>query len=149
MGIVVDVVTMIAGIMTAVSVILAVVFYCKDKRRSNKLATLEAYDRLQRDVLDELNRWKPQEIREAMENPRSEEYVRLSVLLARIEHFCAGINHKIYDFDIFRDISKGYFGDRRGKLYGRILPILEVKTGDVDSPYYSNLSKVWQRCETC
>ena len=148
MGIVVDVVTMIAGIMTAVSVILAVVFYCKDKRRSNKLATLEAYDRLQRDVLDELNRWKPQEIRGAMENPRSEEYVRLSVLLARIEHFCAGIVHGIYDFDIFRDISKGYFGDRRGKLYGRILPILEVKTGDVDSPYYSNLSKVWQRCDT-
>ena len=67
-----------------------------------------------------------------MENPRSEEYVRLSVLLSRIEHFCAGINHRIYDFVIFKDISKGYFGDRQGKLYGRILPILEVKTDGVE-----------------
>ena len=143
-----DVVSNIANIMTTASVILAVLFYFKDKKRSNKLATLEAYDRLQRDVFDELNQWKPQDVREAMSNHSSEEYVQLSVMLARIEHFCAGIQHRIFDFEIFRDISKGYFGNQRGKLYGRILPILEEKTDGADSDYYKNLIEVWRRCDT-
>ena len=143
-----EIVSIIADLMTAGSVIIAVVFYFKDKKRYNKLATLEAYDRLQRDVFDELNQCEPKDVREAMADHSSDEYIRLSVLLARIEHFCAGIQHKIYDFDIFRDVSKGYFGSQRGKLYGRILPILEEKTNGADLDYYTNLIEVWQRCES-
>ena len=139
------VMSLIADFFACISVIVMILVYFNDKKRANKLATLDAYNRLQCDVFDVLNQWEPSVIRKAMNDHQSEEYVELSSLLARIEHFCAGINHNIYDYKIFRDVSKGYFGSTRGKLYGRILPILEEKTDGDNPKYYNNLISLWQR----
>ena len=60
----------------------------------------------------------------------------------------AGIDNKKNGFDIFNDVSKGYFGDPYGKLRGRILPILETKKDESDLDYYTYLIEVWQRCDS-
>ena len=51
-----EIVSIVVSVMTVISILFAIIVYFMDKKRSKKLATLEAYDRLQRDVLDELNR---------------------------------------------------------------------------------------------
>lgn len=67
------------------------------KVRDRKQATLEAYNRLQEQVLDHLNVYMSKQIAEIAKNTRSEEYKQISAYVARIEYFCVGINQKIYD----------------------------------------------------
>lgn len=56
------------------------------KVRDRKQATLEAYNRLQEQVLDHLNVYMPKQIAEIAKNTRSEEYKQISAYVARIEH---------------------------------------------------------------
>ena len=78
----------ITNILTCASIIIAAVWYIFDRKRANRIATLEAYDRPQREVLDEINMWSVSEICEAMEDRQSDAYKKLSAMFARIEHFC-------------------------------------------------------------
>ena len=87
-----SIIEIITNILTCISIIVAAIFYVPDRVRANRVGTLEAYDRLQREVLDEINMWSVSEICEAMEDRQSDAYKKLSAMLARIEHFCAGIN---------------------------------------------------------
>ena len=139
----------ITNILTGASIITAAVWYIFDRIRGNRIATLEAYDRLQREVLDEINLWSVSEIREAMEDRQSDAYKKLSAMLARIEHFCAGINTKIYDFDIFYSVAHGYFDydNGNGMLYRRIIPIIERKSEESKEDYFANIHKVWDKME--
>lgn len=51
------------------------------KVRDRKQATLEAYNRLQEQVLDHLNVYMPKQIAEIAKNTRSEEYKQISAYL--------------------------------------------------------------------
>lgn len=59
-----------------------------------KQATLEAYNLLQEQALDQLYVYMPKQLKEIVKNRRSEEYKLLSSYVARVEHFAAGINQK-------------------------------------------------------
>jgi len=141
----------IFGIITNVATIAAVVWgvvqYRDNKKRENKIATIEAYSRLQNEVFDNLNRWSPSDVKSAADDPRSDDYKELSGYLARIECFCAGINQKIYDFDAFYTVAHGYFDGDRGMLKQRLLPLLNKKLELADEDYYQNLHKVWNLME--
>ena len=133
-----EIVSCIADIATVLAVVVAVYQLRIDLTRKRRVSTLEAYDILQREAFDTLNKWSPKEIKEACENRQSDAYKDLSVALARIEHFCVGINHKVYDIDIFYDISHGYF-DEGGALYRRMMPILESKLSVAKEDYFKNI----------
>ena len=139
------------GIITNVATIAAVLWgvfqYRDNKMRENKVATIEAYSRLQNEVFDKLNRWSPSEVKKVAEDPQSDEYKELSGYLARIECFCAGITQKIYDFDAFYTVAHGYFDGNRGMLRQRLLPLLDKKLELSDEDYYQNLHKVWEFME--
>lgn len=76
--------------------------------RDRKQATLDAYNRLQEEVLDHLSHYRPSEIREIAGDPRSESYKILSGYIARIEHFCVGVTQKIYDPKTVYELVYGY-----------------------------------------
>ena len=139
----------IVGVLADLAAVMALLFgimqYKNIQSRENKIATIEAYARLQTEALDELNHWSPSEIREAVNDRRSDAYKILSSYLARIECFCAGIVHDIYDFDVFYDIAHGYFDGKT--LKNRLIPLLERKLDRADEDYFRNIQVVWKRME--
>ena len=111
--------------------------------RDRKQATLEAYNRLQAEVFDPINTYSPEEIEEICEDTKSMEYKILSGYLARIEHFCVGVNNKIYDDKVFYSLAHGYFDGHQ--LRKRIAPLLEAKNTSNFSKelFYVNLYSIW------
>ena len=115
-------------------------------RRDRRQATLEAYNRLQEQALDHLNLYMPSQIREIAKNNRSEEYKRLSVYVARIEHFCVGVNEKIYDRHTVYELAHGYLD---GTVKNRIESLIEKKNRS-GRDYYENIHRfyTWMAQET-
>lgn len=112
------------------------------KVRDRKQATLEAYNRLQEQVLDHLNVYMPKQIAEIAKNTRSEEYKQISAYVARIEHFCVGVNQKIYDRNVVYELAQGY-------LDGTIKSRIEKKSR-FGHDYYANIHQFsigWRRHE--
>lgn len=115
--------------------------------RDRKQATLEAYNRLQSEVFDPINTYSPEEIEEICEDTKSMEYKILSGYLARIEHFCVGVNNKIYDDKVFYSLAHGYFDGHQ--LRKRIEPLLDAKNNSNFNKelFYANLYSVWDWME--
>lgn len=111
--------------------------------RQKKQNTLEAYNCLQTEVFDELNKYKPKEIKQICEYTQDSEYKKISGYLARIERFCVGINQDIYDINTFYQVAHGYFDE--GTMHNRLIPILEVKGIDASEDYFSNIHEVWRK----
>lgn len=107
-------------------------------KRDRKQATLDAYNLLQEQVFDKIVLIPPSEMKEIAKNSRSEKYKEVSGYLARIEHFCVGVNMKIYDFNTFYELAHGFFD---GRVKNRLEPMLESKQKSSDD-YYNNISKV-------
>ena len=100
-------------------------------RRDRMQATLEAFNRLQGEVFDKLNTYKPAEIREICNDKKSDKYKTISSYLARIEHFCVGLNRRIYDKSTFYTLAHGYFDGHQ--IRSRIEPIIESKNSSNNS----------------
>ena len=83
--------------------------------------------------------YTPSEMKEIAKNPRSEKYKTVSAYAARIEHFCVGINQRIYDKKVLYELSRGFFD---GTIQKRIEPILIRKSADSKEKFYSNTQKV-------
>lgn len=107
--------------------------------RDRKQATLDAYNQLQEQALDHLNYYMPAAIKEIAKDRRSEEYKKLSAYVARIEHFCVGVNQKIYDRKTVYKLARGYFD---GGLKARIEPIIDMKN-QFGQDYFENIHKVY------
>lgn len=118
-------------------------FYWTTKR-DRKQATLEAYNRLQEQVLDQLNHYMPKEIEEISKNPRSQGYKKISAYVARIEHFCVGVNQEIYDRGVVYELAHGYLD---GAIKNRITPIIEKKNRS-GHDYYANIHRMYDWMET-
>ena len=76
-------------------------------RRDRKQATLDAYNQLQEQAFDKLNTYAPAAIREIAKDSKSEQYKTVSGYIARIEHFCVGVNQKIYDRKTVYELAHG------------------------------------------
>ena len=139
----IEIINIFAGIATIFGFPLAVYQLWSDRKRSRQMATLEAYEKLQTEAFDVLNKWRPSEITEVCKDRQSDTYKDLSAALARIEHFCVGLNNKVYDMKIFYKIAHGYF-DEGGSLYRRILPLMENKLASAKEDYFKNIHDVWK-----
>lgn len=117
--------SIIAMGISVTSVIISLFTFMRTTDRDRKFATLEAYNRLQNEVFDNLNMLKPKEIRDICTDNKSARYKTISGYLARIEHFCVGINQDIYDRKTFYALAHGYFDDVQ--LLERIEPIIHAK----------------------
>ena len=138
------IVAIISGIVAVVSVVFSIITYQKAVARDRKLATLEAFNRLQAEAFDPLNHMSPANIREICEDPKCEAYKTLSGYVARIEHFCVGVKNKIYDRDTVYELAHGYLDGKM--LMDRIGPLMFTKSrGGVN--YYDHITYVLQWME--
>ena len=109
-------------------------------RRDRKQATLDAYNTLQNEAFDKLNPLIPSEIQEIMKHTTSKEYNEVSGYIARIEHFCVGVNQEIDDRKTVYELAHGYFDGK--KLRSRMEPVIDQKNQGADKDYYENIHKV-------
>ena len=138
--------SIIAIVISVISGVFALYTFFWTAARDRQRATLDAYNQLQEQALDHLNLYRPSNIKEIVKDRRSEDYKKLSAYVARIEHFCVGVNQKIYDQKTVYELAHGYFD---GGLKVRIEPIIERKN-QFDHDYYANIHKVyaWMEAET-
>ena len=147
-----DTVSLVIAIISAVLAVASAGFSCftyfcnviHDRRRD----TLDAYNTLQNEAFDKLNMMMPANIREIAENPRSDSYKTISGYVARIEHFCAGVNLGIYDRKTVYTLANGYLDGKA--ILSRINPIIEKKHRNAEKDYYENIHKVlaWMQKES-
>ena len=124
----------------------SLITYRKSIIHDRQQATLDAYNQLQEQALDHLNYYVPTRVAEIAKDPRSEEYKKISAYIARIEHFCVGVNQKIYDRKTVYELAHGYLDSSIKK---RIEPIIEKKN-KFGHDYYANIHQVydWMDAET-
>ena len=93
----------------------------KKLSREKQKDTLEAFNKLQSQVFDELNKYTKTDFAEIAKTPREKDYKEKTVLIARCEHFAVGIKREIYDFETFRELGGKHFY----YLFEKVLPIIE------------------------
>lgn len=131
---------------SVIAAVFSLITYRKSIVHDRQQATLDAYNQLQEQALDHLNYYVPTQVAEIAKDPRSDEYKKISAYIARIEHFCVGVNQKIYDQKTVYELAHGYLD---GGIKKRIEPIIERKNR-FGHDYYANIHKVyaWMEKET-
>lgn len=153
---VMDFLSLLPSLITALGVIVAVMELRatakknkEDKLHDKRKDTLDAYNTLQAEVLDKLyTDYTPSQIKEIVNNNRKAEYQHdyhvLGTLIARIEHFCVGINTDIYDWETAYELSHGFLDKT---IRYRIAPIIEVKESFFGTDPYDNTKKVFAKMD--
>lgn len=94
--------------------------------REKKQATLDAFNILQEQVLDELNNTTPSEFKKIAHGKRKAEYKpaydHYRALLARIEHFAIGVSDEIYDFSTTDKLA----AEHLIFLFQKVRPVIEA-----------------------
>ena len=127
----------------------SLVTYFRTIIHDRKKATLEAFNVLQDQVFDQINQYSPKEIAEYMKHPTDKQYKILSGYMARIEHFCVGVENNIYDKKTVYELAHGYLDGK--VLWSRLSPIMEAKNNDFQKEdYFENIHKTmkWMDKET-
>ena len=137
-------ISIIAIIISVISGGFALYSFAWTAQRDRKQATLDAYNLLQEQALDYLNYYMPTQIAEIAKNPRSDEYKKISTYIARIEHFCVGVNKKIYDKETVYALAHDYLD---GGIKVRIEPIINRKNQYGDTDYYENIHQFYNWME--
>lgn len=119
-----DIIAAFALGVSVISAVCAIVVYFKGLKRERKQATLDAFNDLQAQVLDELAGYTPTAIRVIAENRRKndskQQYYHCKTLIARIEHFAIGIEEKIYDYKTADKLA----AEHLIYLYNKVSPII-------------------------
>ncbi len=108
----------LALIISALALGLSVVSFFTDSSREKKEATLIAYEEIQNDVFSILMKY-PKDM--APVEPKSDEWNRLTMCLAKLERFSVGINTDIYSLDVLNRLGGSYFIHQYEKLEPIIL----------------------------
>ena len=142
---IVDLITIAFSVIAAV---FSLITYRKSIVHDRQQATLDAYNQLQEQALDHLNLYRPSNIKEIVKDRRSEEYKKLSAYVARIEHFCVGVNQNIYDRRTVYALAHGYLDGQ--VLKRRMEPIIDKKQLGASEDYYENIHAVlsWMEKES-
>jgi len=97
--------------------------YRQNVIHNRRINTLNAFNVLQEQVLDSLYRYTATEIIEISQHPKAERYKEISVFLARVEHFCVGVNTGVYDKDMVRSLA----GKHLVELFKKLRPVIDKK----------------------
>lgn len=130
------VIAVISVIIALVSVIISAVALRRSekhqsemKTQAKKQATIEAFEKIQAEVLDKLINLSEKSANEAIEkfnnNENSEkckrQYRDYELLIARLEHFAVGVYENVYDKDIVDKLA----GNHLILMHSKIEPIIE------------------------
>lgn len=118
-----DILSLIAIALSLVSLIYSYKLNRDGVIHDRKRDTLDAFNLLQEQVLDELNTYTKMDIDQLCTDPKSEEYKKVSALLARIEHFAVGVNEEIYDQETVKRLA----GKHIVRTYEKLECMIETK----------------------
>ena len=127
--------SIIAIVISVISGGFALYTFAWTAQRDRKQATLDAYNILQEQALDELNQYTGTEIKRIIEEKNKDEYRRLSSCLARLEHFSVGVNTRIYDRKTVYELAHGFLDVG---IWYKLQPMLEEKQKGKHENYYQN-----------
>lgn len=137
-------ISFIALIISVVTLAVSLSTFFWTAQRDKKRDTLDAYNTLQVQVFDHLNENRKTYLSKSL---NKKDYDELSGLVARIEHFCVGVNTDIYDFKTFHELSKGYFN------HPDMVEVIKIVAGDRNgkpeekerAARYKNIHDIWER----
>ena len=139
----------IAALAAAFSLLWSVITQKKIQENEIKRATIDAFNRLQSEVLDKLalmDRKNAEIIVEERENNEDcrQAYYDYKTLVARLEHFAVGINQGVYDLDVVDKLA----GEHLVFLLPKIEPIIEAANDHVHADkYYQNYTWLIEQLE--
>ena len=136
--------SIIALVISVISGGFALYTFIWTARRDRKQATLDAYNTLQEQALDTLNKYTGAEIKRIIEEKNKDECRELSRCIARLEHFSVGVNTNIYDKQTVYELAHGYLDVA---IWYKLQPVLEQKQKGKKEEYYQNYRKLvdWMR----
>ena len=115
------------------------------KRYNRKKDTLDDFNRLQQEVLDKLNEYSDEQIKDIAtlsENSKNEDYREITILLARIEHFAVGANIGIYNVRVIKRLAGKYFIN----LYKKLEPVIAKKRDKrPEAKHYDEFEKLTKK----
>lgn len=122
-------VTLITSITSIVIALISMVYTFIINRNvrilARKQSTLDAFNNLQKDVLDDLVFVTKKNASLIVENIDQKEcleaYNSYRILIARLEHFAVGVNEGIYDFGVVNSLA----GEHLIDLYNKVKPIID------------------------
>lgn len=131
----------ISILVSAAALVLSLYGYIAGLNRERKHETIDAYNRLQSEVLDKLKDYSLKRMQEIADNSRKQEYKaeykELGTLLARFDQFAVGVNTRVYDIKTLRRLA----GSHIGHQYDLLKPLIEKRR--VYSPgVYRELDKL-------
>ncbi len=130
---------MLAILISAISLMLTIINFFWSIKHDRKKSTLEAYNQLQEQALDILNKYTKTQIENLKRSNKDNDYRIVSSCLARVEHFCVGIRQGIYDANVLYELSGIYFVS----IYEKLKPIIDKKQKGFDNQkFYENFEKV-------
>lgn len=139
------IIDLISFVFSLCAAVFAVFTYWSNIIHDRRKATLDAYNQLQQQALDNLYVYMPKQLKEIAENRRSEEYKILSGYVARVEHFAVGVNKKIYDLDTVYELSHGFLD---GGIRTRIEIIIERKGEEFQEDFYQNIKWLYKKMDS-
>ena len=133
----------IAALAAAFSLLWSVKTQKKIQESEIKRATIDAFNRLQSEVLDKLalmDRVNAEVIVEERENNEDcrQAYYDYKTLIARLEHFAVGIEQGVYDLDVVDKLA----GEHLIFLLFKIEPIIDAANDHVHADKYYQ-SYIW------
>lgn len=138
------IISLIATGISIGSLILSIITNIESVKRERKQATLNAFNTLQNEALDKLYHYTEADIRKITENSRTDEYKEVSVLLARWEHFCVGVNSDIYDIKTVKRLAGKYLIG----LYKKVSPLIEKKRKiNTTDKHYDEIEKMIEKID--
>ena len=127
-------------ILAIISFFFSLFTYWKTLGHDRRKDTLDAFNVLQEQALDPLQTYTRAQVREIAAKPLSKEYKLLSTYLARIEHFCVGVEEKIYDPQTVWQLAEGFLNK---SVYEKLKPVIEQKNRQKN--YYQNFLSVVEK----
>lgn len=123
--------------------------YKKDTKRKAQQDTIDAYIRLQKEVLSQISKLRPKEVKLFCNNTTCEQYKIFTEYLIEIECFCIGLEEGIYDKEVFFSLAKDYFNNKKGAIRPKMEIMIEKKKNlyhNADQ-YFKNLESIWSQMD--
>ena len=133
--------------MAAAALLVSIYTYIKSVNHDRKRDTLDAYNTLQEQALDNINNYTGLELKNCLESGNKELERSFGKWLARIEHFCVGVNEGIYDKKTVYELAHGYLDLN---IWYKLQPLINKKQSGKAEAYYTNFEKVvrWMKAES-
>ena len=113
-------------VISAVALLVSLYNILSNKNRGKKQATLDAFDKLQREVLDGIRSVKKKDTNKLGaegEAANPELWKQLTLYLIRIERFSVGVNTGVYDINVLNRLAGSYLID----MYYFLKPVIDKK----------------------